>query len=338
MISQSFHPKVSVVIPTRNNGHYLRRCLESVFQTDYPDFEVIIVDDCSTDNTQKVLENFVRDNPYMVVIRNRTNLGHTESLNVGVKFSRGHLIAKLDEDTIVDPSWLIKLVETLTGDPTIGIVQSAAFEYWESNLVPDFCAGFLDYWGRAHYERARGSREVFHAIMFASLMSRELYRKIGGFYSDSFIYYEETDLCWRLRLKGYRAMVVGDSIVRHLGASRLASPHDQKANRPKFLFHAIKNSVSSLIINYEFRNVMKYLPPSIGLRADEAVFSLLFRRDSSQIVEFARAMVWILRNMRSIMARRVFVNRLLRVVPDDVIKRVMVKPRVRIHKQLAIRA
>jgi len=91
-------PLVSIVIPTYNRKSTIQRALESVFSQSYSNMEIILVDDGSTDGTDKITFEFARNNPGMVVIKNEVNLGIVKSLNRGIDAAKGKYIARLDDD------------------------------------------------------------------------------------------------------------------------------------------------------------------------------------------------------------------------------------------------
>lgn len=108
-------PKVSVVIPTYNRAALLPRAVDSVLSQDFKDYEIIIVDDCSPDNTQEVIRGF-RD-PRIRAVRHETNQRHSASINTGISHSRGKYIAFLDDDDEMPPGSLEGRVSLLEASP-----------------------------------------------------------------------------------------------------------------------------------------------------------------------------------------------------------------------------
>ncbi len=315
-------PLVSIVIPTFNNQRYLERCLDSVFQTDYGNFEVIVIDDHSTDDTPMYLEKLRAEKNNLRVIRNPKNLGHTSTVNTGFLVARGELIAKLDEDTITDRAWLSELVKVMLQEPRVAIAQSMSFRYHSEGLIPHLSGVCFDRLGRTRYKMISGVEKVFYPIAYAVLIRTELVRKIGGFYSDYFIYYEEVDFGWKAKLMGYDIVVVSSSKVRHMGAFKEHAPSLMKTSRPSFQFHEFKNHMSSLIINYETRNVVRYLFPYMAVIALQALIGLT-RGKVDTCRDFYSAVVWNIRSFPRTYNRHRFTNRYLRKVPDTQILRKM---------------
>jgi len=312
-------PFVSIVIVTCNHRNFLEQCLKSVLSTDYPNYEIIVVDNGSNDGSVEMVERMIKDHCELKLIKNVSNLGHSFGVNIGVEKARGEYFAKLDDDTLVSPKWLQELMKVLMADPTIGVAQSGSYYYEGAELRPQPAyAASLDYLGQIHFRHVESTQEVFHPTMYACVMKKSLFRQVGELYPEYFIYYDEVDLGWRLRLLGYKCVVVPSSAVRHKGPL--------KGVNPVFQFHHIKNHLLTVILNYELRNLVIYLPLIIGLRIVEGFYGLAKRRDPKTIFYVTKALLWNLVNFRRTYARRKFVNQKLRHFPDKYIKKSMVKP------------
>ncbi len=312
-------PFVSIVIVTHNHRSFLEPCLKSVLNTDYPNYEIIVVDNGSTDGSIDVVERIIEDHCELRLIKNASNLGHSLGVNIGVERARGDYFAKLDDDTVVDPGWLEELMKVLIADPTIGVVQSGSYYYEGAELKPHPAyAATIDYLGQTHFRHVESTQEVFHPTMYACAMKKSLFRQVGGYHPKYIIYYDEVDLGWKLRLLGYRCVVVPSSAVRHKGPSKGGSPILQ--------FHHIKNHLSTMIANYELTNLAGYLPRTIGLMIVEGLYELAKRRNPKAMFYTIKALIWNLANFRNTYLRRKFVNHKLRRLPDKYIKRSMIKP------------
>jgi glycosyltransferase involved in cell wall biosynthesis len=120
------HPLVSVIIVTYNNEEIIGGCLSSVLGNNYPNYEVIVVDNASKDGTLKAVEETMRNyNARNVkIVKNPKNYGISKGSNIGVSHSNGKYIAFLDSDSFPDPNWLFQPVELMERDPSIGAVQA----------------------------------------------------------------------------------------------------------------------------------------------------------------------------------------------------------------------
>jgi glycosyltransferase involved in cell wall biosynthesis len=119
-------PLVSFVVPCYNYGHYLADCLQSIFgqQGDYADFEIIAIDDCSTDNTREVLSSF--PDPRLRIVYHDVNRGHVYTVNEGFALARGDFVARIDPDDRYRPNFLAALFPRFKDRPTVGMVYGDA--------------------------------------------------------------------------------------------------------------------------------------------------------------------------------------------------------------------
>lgn len=119
------NPRVSVLMPVYNGERYLRKAVESILNQTFTDFEFIIVDDGSTDNTWQILQGYVANEPRIVLVRNETNIGLAGSLNKGLGLARGEYISRMDADDVSLPERLAAQVAFLDEHPEVGVVGCA---------------------------------------------------------------------------------------------------------------------------------------------------------------------------------------------------------------------
>jgi len=219
------HPVVSIVIPVYNKFDLTYQCIRSIQQhgAEIP-YEIVIVDDCSRDET--LFANFVFSGAIRIV-RNAANQSFIRSCNRGFEAARGAYVVFLNNDTQVKPRWLDELYETLQRDPKIGIAGSKL-------LFPDGrlqeCGGIVWRlgdgwnWGRdqdPEDPRFCYMRDTDYVSGAALMIKSSLFRELGQF--DEYycpLYYEDTDLCFKVRQRGYRTVVQPASEVIHFeGAS-----------------------------------------------------------------------------------------------------------------------
>ncbi|AGA28603.1 glycosyltransferase [Singulisphaera acidiphila] len=197
-------PRVSVVVCTYNGGRTLDQCLQSLQALDYPDYEVIVVDDGSTDATGEVLERF----PEITAIR-QANLGLSVARNVGLATATGSIIAYTDSDCFADPDWLSHLVDQLN--------RNGAAAVGGPNLTPDdgWLAGCI----------AASPGQPTHVLLEDQLAEhvpgcnmafrREALEAIHGFDPGFRTAGDDVDVCWRLQNAGYRITFAPGACVWH---------------------------------------------------------------------------------------------------------------------------
>ena len=224
-------PLVSVIILNYNGLRYLgdglKECLDSVLRTEYPNFEVIFVDNGSTDTSA----NFVEENfekPKIRVIKNKRNLGFSEGFNRGIKASKGKYLALLSNDMTVDPNWLKPIIKLMETEPKIGIAGFKRLIYGTKNRI-DGIGGNLYLCGRARpvgiLEIDRGQydtvREDLDYIGGAMVLRRKTLQEVGLFDPNYIIFSEDVDLCYRVRKRGYKTVYVPNAVIWHRGQATL---------------------------------------------------------------------------------------------------------------------
>ena len=116
-------PLVSIIIVNYNGKRFLKECLSTVLVSKYPNFEVIFVDNASTDKSLDFVSSVFTNNKFLKIIRNSKNLGFGPANNVGFNHAKGEYIVFLNNDTSVEPDWLEILVEAMESDETIGLAS-----------------------------------------------------------------------------------------------------------------------------------------------------------------------------------------------------------------------
>jgi GT2 family glycosyltransferase/glycosyltransferase involved in cell wall biosynthesis len=210
---------VSIIIPVFNQLEYTHACLASLQAVhEQPRFEVIVVDDCSTDGTPEVITQI----PGVVYLRNDRNSGFIASCNTGAKTARGKYLVFLNNDTLTKPGWLTALLETFKEERRAGIVgskllypdgrlQEAGGIIWRDASGWNY--GKFDDPGKPEYNYLR---DVDYCSAAALMVPKALFESAGGFdsrYAPG--YYEDTDLAFKVRQAGYRVLYQPLSEVIH---------------------------------------------------------------------------------------------------------------------------
>ncbi len=237
--------EVSIVIPVFNQVEFTRSCLASLQEhTGDLSFEVIVVDDCSNDETTKLGEEV----PNLVYLRNKSNSGFIESCNRGAAEARGGYLVFLNNDTIVSDGWLDALHETFQYEPAAGLVGSKLI-YPDGRLQE---AGGIIWrdasgWNRGKFQDASRPeynylREVDYCSAASVMIPKELFLSLGGFdpkYKPA--YYEDTDLAFKVAQAGSKVLYQPLSVVTHFegatGGTDIATGTKkyQEVNRATFL-------------------------------------------------------------------------------------------------------
>jgi len=337
------YPSVSVIILNYNGGNYIQRCLHGVLSTDYPNFEVIVIDNASLDKSIdtiiQLLSNCTR--PYEI-IKNDRNYGFAEGNNIGLAAADGEYIVFLNNDTEVDRFWLKELVRVASLDPKIGVVQSKLLRLSDHRII-DSAGDYIDHYGHA-FRRGGDWREldtgqydnvqeVFSARGAAMLIKRKMLDEIGPFDPKFFITLEDIDLCWRARLAGYRVMYAPASVVYHRCHC--------SGNSLLWVYHAEKNALVLLIKNYGFPNLLRYLTMRTLIYSVcfmKSLFKAFVSIDHMKVfLTRLKGLTWVITHLRYVLRQRSICQYRVRRVPDTQITRFMLNTTLKQYTWLLVK-
>ncbi|HLE57943.1 MAG TPA: glycosyltransferase family 2 protein [Rhodothermia bacterium] len=268
--------RVSVIILNWNGLHLLERCLPSVVGSTYPDLEIILADNASTDGGPDWVATVY---PSINIVRHPENWGFCRGNNEAVRHATGDYIVFLNNDVEVTPDWLQPLAERMDGDEKVGAVQPKLLDR-ETRSLFEYAGGsggFLDGLG---YPFTRGRifftleedvgqyddpARIFWATGAAIMMRRSALEVVGLLDVEFEFHMEEIDLCWRLARAGYEIRVEPASQVYHVGGASLPRGSTRKTY-------------------YNFRNSLLMLYKNIPRRHRLRVFTLRLATDFAALV------------------------------------------------------
>jgi GT2 family glycosyltransferase len=259
---------VSILITTYNSASVLKACLESVLQQDYPEREIIIVDNASSDATREVLQEF---ETRARVIRNDKNVGFAAGQNQAMAHARGDWLLSLNPDVILSPDFIGRLVAAGDCEERVGAACGKLLR-WKpgssverTNVIDSTGIYFLRnlrHLDRGSDEADRGQYQqpeyVFGATGAAALYRRTMVQNIsvkGEFFDeDFFAYREDADVAWRAQLMGWSCLYIPNAVAWHV---RRVTPERFRALPDEINRHSIKN---------RFLMRVKNVSPSLYLR------------------------------------------------------------------------
>lgn len=259
------NPAISVIIVNLNGERYIADCLTSLYAQTFRNFEVIVVDNGSTDGSLSIIK---KDFSWVKIITLNENTGFARGNNIGFKASSSQYLATLNNDTIVSKDWLQALYESAEADRAVGMVASKILLGREGREIDS--VGMLVYPDGMTRQRGRGqldsgqfdgSDEVLFPSACAALYRSKMLEEIGFFDEDFFSYCEDSDLGLRGRLAGWKAVITPKAVVRHLYSqtggvySRFKAYHVER-NRSWVL---LKNLPVSYIIASPFYTAWRYI-------------------------------------------------------------------------------
>ncbi|WP_129127964.1 glycosyltransferase family 2 protein [Geomonas oryzae] len=256
--------RVSIIIVNWNGLIHLPECLDSLAAQTFRDFEVIVVDNGSSDGSVE----YLMGRPEVRLVALSENRGFADGNNAALPFARGAYLVTLNNDTKAEPDWLEKLVSTAEAHPDAGMVGCRILSYQEPERVDSLgMAVCLDGMSRGN---SRGKRfaEVAPAavpeILFPSacvaLYRRAMIDEIGFFDGDFFAYCEDTDLGLRGRVAGWRAVLARDAVVYHKYSMTggALSPFKLYLVERNHFYAALKNLPFPLLLLLPVTTLMRY--------------------------------------------------------------------------------
>jgi GT2 family glycosyltransferase len=265
-------PMVSVIILNFNGRDLLRKCLQSVFKTDYPNCEVIVVDNGSTDESCVMVE---REFPHVQLIRNQENFGYSEGNNIGILHSRGEFMVLLNNDTIVRPEWLSELVPEAERNPECFYQPKILFIGSDrinsaGNCVQLFGFAFPRGFGEVDVGQYDEKCEVSYASGACVLASRRLVEDVGLLDEGFFTFYEDVNWGWRALMRGYKTVYVPSAVIYH----KWGGSWGRLMSRKKF-FLIERSRIASVLRNYSFQTIIVLLPGLVFMELAVFLYCLL---------------------------------------------------------------
>jgi len=255
-----YHPLISIIIVTWNSKKHLYDCIKCLLAQSFHEFEIIVVDNGSNDNsTEGLEEKYPKLN--LIVERLKSNQGFAVANNIGARLARGQWLVLLNADAFPESNWLERLVATSELHPQFASFSSRQLKAGNPKFLDGagdayHITGFA--WRRYIGYPAKGygeeTIELFSPCAAAAMYSREAFLEVGGFDEDFFSYFEDVDLGFRLQLKGYRCLYVPTAIVHHVGSATFGEKSDFA------FYYSHRNLIWTFVKNMPTAMLWHYLP------------------------------------------------------------------------------
>jgi GT2 family glycosyltransferase len=322
---------VSIIIPHWNGIDVLSECLDSLKQTSYDSFEIIVSDNASSDGSQ----DWIRKNhPDVILLENDQNYGYAGGCNRGAEVAKGKYLIFLNNDTIQDPNWLGPLIDRMKSNESIAAIQPKILNYYNRKIF-DYAGGAGGYMDLFCFPFARGriflnqeedsgqynkAQKCFWASGTAMMVQKDLFITAGKFDETFFAHMEEIDLCWRFHAMGYQIWAEPESIIYHKNAVSLPV----HTHRKYYLNH--RNSLLMLFGNYSVPVAFYIGFIRIMLEFIALGYSIV-KMDWNHMTGIIRSLGWILIHPITIMKKRSRFKK-IRKVDDKKIMEMLTKTSV----------
>ena len=314
-------PLISIIIINWNGMRWLKDCFGSLYAQEYKSFEIIFVDNASYDGSVSwVKKNY----PETKIIINKKNLGFSDANNVGYRVVKGKYILFLNNDTRVNKTFLTELVSVLEKDSTIGCAQSKILLMDHPDTHDSVGAfltptGFLYHYGFGRKNSAKYDKEIelFTAKGACMMFRKEVLDRVsidGNIFDpDYFAYFEESDLCHRVWLAGYRIVYAYKSVIYHkMGAT------SSGMNNAFIQYHSFKNRIRTYLKNLQFTALIPMIGIQLIFTEGFSVYSLL-RGNLQLSCAIQRSLFWNITHCRETLRLRSIVQKRIRKVSDRVL-------------------
>ncbi|MFQ9992392.1 glycosyltransferase family 2 protein [Ruthenibacterium lactatiformans] len=241
--------KASIVIPNLNGAGWLRDSIESVWAQTEQDFELIIIDNGSTDESLAIARSYVGRSGYTLV-ENQTNTGFSAAVNTGIGLAKGEYVVLFNNDAFAQPDWLAQLIAMADAEPRAFAVQSLMIRHFERDICDD-AGDYVTLFGWAckrgdgmYWRRYTKPGRIFSACGGASLYRKSILDEIGLFDELFFAYFEDVDISWRANSLGYKNLYCPAAKCYHIcGATTGAVRYNE--------FKSVQSGRNSILLPYK---------------------------------------------------------------------------------------
>ena len=286
-------PLVSIIVLNFNAKNFLIKCINSIFQSNYQNFEVILVDNASEDNTYKICK---KNHPEINLIVNQENLGYCGGNNIGIQRAKGKFVIILNPDTLVEPNWIHEFLKSYEkfGDaiyqPKFISMDDDKMLLSSGQMINLFGFGFSR--GKGDYLENKYDElgKIGYASGTCMFLPLSVMKELNYFDDFLFAYHDDLDLCWRSAMINIPSFYVPKSVVFHPREG-----YSFKWSNLKF-FLMERNRIYCILTHYSHKTILKIFPSLILV--DAGVFFFYLKK--GMVLEKIKATFSIIKNLKKI--------------------------------------
>ncbi len=295
-------PKAIIITLNWNRKEDTIECMNSILKLDYPNYEIVIVDNASTDGSANAFrENF----PDITVIENKENLGYARGFNTGIKYAleqNVRYVLILNNDTVTDKNAMKELVKVAESDPKIGFVSGKVYDYNESNKLQvvgkiiNLNTGSVRNVGYGEIDN--GQYDEINEYKFLDdvfwLVRTEVFRKVGMYDPNFFLQFEETDLCARAN-KYFKLVYTPHAKIWHKGGQSSGG-----WGGPTHTYYIARNKIIFMRRNASSRQFLSFMLYFLLIQTPMALAAHIMRKRFGAILSHIKGtlsgMRWVIEN------------------------------------------
>jgi GT2 family glycosyltransferase len=332
---------ISIIIPHFNGKIILKSCLKSLLKNSFKEYEIIVVDNGSTDGSQELIR---KEFSTVILVENDMNKGYAGGCNEGISHTKGKYIIFLNNDVEVAENFLEEMYKAINSDDKIGFVQPKMLSMQKKTCF-DYSGGAggeIDIFG---FPFARGrvfieleedksqyddmTNEIFWASGTAVLIRKSLLDILGSFDEDFFAHMEEIDLNWRAKLIGFKSIITMNTFLYHYSGYTLP------AENPRKMYLNHRNNLIMILKNYSFLTLLWIFPIRLFLELIAFTYAVI-TGNKNWAIGVLRGVAFVVKNFGSIWKKHSQIQD-LRTVNDSEIMQNMYKGSVALAFFLRIR-
>lgn len=321
-------PLVSIIMATYNGLRIgvLGDSINALLRSRFGDFELIIVDNGSSDGSWDFLNRLAQDDPRIKILRLDRNLGYSPANNFAVNYARGEYLAFLHNDSRVQPDWLDNMLPFLERNEKIGVVQpqirdmsNPSVIISEGNSIDRLGFMLVQEFGE-RVGRAKDPHPVLSATAACMVFRRAAFEAAGGFDEGYFFSHDEIDLCWRTWLAGFEVYCVPSAVAWH----RASTTVDRFFGAEVSYLNS-RNRLTSLIKNYGSLSLVVYVIPSL-LSAMLVMMSRVSQKDAHGGVATLKGTLKAIVNLPTTLLKRRRIQETRKIKDSQLMARGLITP------------
>jgi GT2 family glycosyltransferase len=314
------HGLVTVIVVNWNGEAFLEKCLTALLNQKVKPHRIVVIDNASTDNSLSIIDSF--SEIQVVKLISNTGFAYANNIIKSSIYSDSQWIALMNPDAFAQPDWLEQLLICAEKNPDCAAFGSKLLNYSDPRIIDGNgdCYHVSGYAFRLNHMKYASSQvlaspnkyyEIFSPCAAAAMYSAEAFNSVGGFDEDFFCYLEDVDLGFRLRLAGYRALQVPQSVAHHIGSGTSGGQHSAFA-----IYHGHRNIIWCYVKNMPALLFWLFLPLHILINLASLVSFAC--RGQGRIIWRAKRDA--LKGLPHVLKKRKFVNRLNKVSTWQIFK------------------
>ncbi len=304
---------ISIIIPNYNGKDIILQTLESIYMQVGVNYEIIVIDDNSNDNSIEILNTQSRERKIRIFV-NADNKGYSGSCDVGAKHANYPIIMFMNSDAfLIEKTHLFQLCNLFIKDPKLGVV---GFYQKNKDLSPQFVGSNIDLFMSLDPDSSDaikiGSKikqisndridNIFMTGGACYAIRKDVYFQVGGLDSSYFLYVEELDLMWRIQLFGYKLITYLATPIIHLGGTSTNNKYDNTTNFKKIYLRE-RNSLMTMIKNYHWITLISIMPIYLLMQLLQIIYLVLILKPRI-VLAYAYAINDVLNNLKSLIKKR----------------------------------